>query len=176
MKPRSLITTTVGAQLGVLASLHGRRTRRTWAAALLACSLAVLGACADDTAPPPRPDGKTADHRAGDAPVSVDRALGDRGALGKADLPRGDRGAKPDQKTSVADADETAPLCPGQGTSACVDANNKPGRCWAGSCCSGCYDGFAKKCYPPSNDPAFCGTGGAACQVCTGTCVSYTCQ
>ena len=133
-------------------------------AILLACGLALLGACSDDTASPPRADGKAADHRAGDAALWLDRARL------KADL----LGAKPDQRAMGADT--TPSVCPGQGTAACTDGYNNPGKCWAGSCCTGCYDGFAKKCYPPSNNPAFCGAGGAACQVCTGTCVNYTCQ
>jgi len=51
------------------------------------------------------------------------------------------------------------------------------GKCYDGSCCTGCWDTNTSTCQAPSND-SHCGTGGVSCVVCTSTqdCVSGSCQ
>ncbi len=128
-------------------------------------ALLLLAACSDDSAAPIHRDtrARTPDqylYRPGDAGRIDGRVASDA------------RRAEASPK-----ADSNPAVCPGQGTTSCT-ASGKPGKCWAGSCCTGCYDGFGKKCYPPSSTVAICGNDGNACQTCPGNqqCVDYVCQ
>jgi len=139
---------------------------RSSSAVLAACGLALLlTACSDDTAPvrqdtrAPVADQYPYNLEAGAMPDG--KTAADTGA-------KGDTGVKPDT---------VPPVCPGQGTTACTEGGQQ-GKCWAGSCCTGCYEGFSKKCYGASSTVAICGNNGNACQTCAGNekCVNYVCQ
>jgi hypothetical protein len=59
---------------------------------------------------------------------------------------------------------------------ACTDSNGRPGRCFSGSCCSGCYEPWLNSCRDGDTN-SDCGTGGAECDDCgfNGTCEGGQC-
>ncbi|MCK5795806.1 MAG: hypothetical protein KAI47_01380, partial [Deltaproteobacteria bacterium] len=65
------------------------------------------------------------------------------------------------------------------GTVACTD-NSASGKCWDGTCCTGCYDTSLPRCWNYANTwDDTCGKGGEACVDCTKTskvCENYLCE
>ncbi len=83
-------------------------------------------------------------------------------------------------RTCVKDT-PTGTDCTGKtgGTTSCTD-NGKPGKCWDGACCTGCWDSSVSACWKFINvfDDS-CGIGGETCVDCTASskvCKNYKCE